>query len=44
MNCIANNRNINNFESHTQRGYPIRPSETHIISYNNFKSLSTKVE
>jgi hypothetical protein len=28
MNCRANNRNINKFESHTQKGYPRRPSET----------------
>jgi hypothetical protein len=28
VNCRANNRNINNFESHTQKGYPRRPSET----------------
>jgi hypothetical protein len=27
VNCRANNRNINNFESHTQKGYPKRPSE-----------------
>jgi hypothetical protein len=28
VNCIAKNKNINNFESHTQKGYPRRPSET----------------
>jgi hypothetical protein len=28
VNCRANNRNNNNFESHTQRGYSRRPSET----------------
>jgi hypothetical protein len=28
MNCIANSKNIKNFESHTQKGYPRRPSET----------------
>jgi hypothetical protein len=28
VNCRANNRNTNNFEIHTQRGYPRRPSET----------------
>ena len=44
MNCIANNRNINNFESHTQKGYPRRPSETQRISYNIFESLRTKME
>jgi hypothetical protein len=44
MNCRANNRNINNFESHTQKGYPRRPSETQRISYNMFESLSTEVE
>jgi hypothetical protein len=27
VNCRANNRNNNNFESHTQRGYSRRPSE-----------------
>jgi hypothetical protein len=43
MNCRANNRNINNFESHTQKGYPRRPSETQ-RSYNMFESLRTKVE
>jgi hypothetical protein len=37
-------RNINNFESHTQKGYPRRPSETRRISYNMFESLSTEVE
>jgi hypothetical protein len=44
MNCRYNIRNINNFESHTQKGYPRRPSETHRISYNKFESLSTEVE
>jgi hypothetical protein len=28
VNCRANNMNTNNFEIHTQRGYPRRPSET----------------
>jgi hypothetical protein len=28
VNCRANNKNINNFQSHTQKGYPRRPSET----------------
>jgi hypothetical protein len=28
VNCRANNRNNNNFESHTQRDYSRRPSET----------------
>jgi hypothetical protein len=41
VNCRSNNRNINNFESHTQRDYPRRPSETHRRSYNRFESLST---
>jgi hypothetical protein len=41
MNCRANNRNINNFESHIKRGYPRRPSETQRRSYNMFESLST---
>ena len=44
VNCIANNMNITNFESHIQKGYPRRPSETQKISYNNFESLITKVE
>jgi hypothetical protein len=44
VNCRANNRNTNNFESHTQRGYPRRPSETKRRSYNRFESLSTEVE
>jgi hypothetical protein len=44
VNCRANNRNKNNFESHTQRGYPRRPSETQRRSYNRFESLSTEVE
>jgi hypothetical protein len=44
VNCRANNRNNNNFESHTQRGYSKRPSETQRRSYNRFESLSTEVE
>jgi hypothetical protein len=44
MNCRANNRNNNNFESHTQRGYSRRPSETQRRSYNMFESLRTEVE
>jgi hypothetical protein len=44
VNCRANNRNINNFEIHTQKGYPTRPSETQRRSYNRFESLSTEVE
>jgi hypothetical protein len=44
MNCRDNNRNINNLESNTQKGYPRRPSETQRISYNMFESLSTEVE
>jgi hypothetical protein len=36
--------NIDNFESHTQKGYPRRPIETHRRSYNRFESLSTEVE
>jgi hypothetical protein len=44
MNCRANSRNINNFESHTQKGYPRRPSETQRRSYNKFESLRTEVE
>jgi hypothetical protein len=44
VNCRANNRNNNYFESHTQRGYSRRPSETQRRSYNRFESLSTEVE
>jgi hypothetical protein len=44
MNCRANNRNINNFESHRQKDYPRRPSETQRRSYDRFESLSTEVE
>jgi hypothetical protein len=44
VNCRANNRNINNFEIHTQKGYPRRPGETQRRSYNRFESLSTEVE
>jgi hypothetical protein len=44
VNCRANNRNNNNFESHTQRGYSRRPSETQRRSYNRFESLRTEVE
>jgi hypothetical protein len=36
--------NNKNFESHTQRGYSIRPSETQRRSYNMFESLRTEVE
>jgi hypothetical protein len=44
VNCRANNRNNNNFESHTQTGYSRRPSETQRRSYNRFESFSTEVE
>jgi hypothetical protein len=44
VNCRANKRNNNNFESYTQRDYSRRPSDTQIRSYNRFESLSTKVE
>jgi hypothetical protein len=44
VNCRANRRNINNFESHTQNGYPRMPIETWRRSYNKFESLSTEVE
>jgi hypothetical protein len=44
VNCRANKRNNNNFESYTQRDYSRRPSDTQRRSYNRFKSLSTKVE
>jgi uncharacterized FlgJ-related protein len=36
--------NNNYFESHSQRGYSRRPSETKIRSYKRFESLSTEVE
>jgi hypothetical protein len=44
VNCRDNNRNNNYLESHTQRGYSRRPSETQRISYNRFESLRTEVE
>ena len=44
VKCRANSKNNNYFESHTQRGYSRRPSETHRRSYNMFESLSTEVE
>ena len=44
VNCRANKRNINNFESHTQNGYPRRPIETYRRSYKKFESLSVQVE
>jgi hypothetical protein len=44
VNCRANSRNINNFEIHTQKGYPRRTSETKRRIYNIFESLSTEVE
>jgi hypothetical protein len=44
MNCKANNRNSNNFESYTKRHYSRRPSDTQRRSYNRFESLSTEVE
>ena len=31
MNCRANNRNNNKFESYTQRGYSRRSSETMLV-------------
>jgi hypothetical protein len=36
--------NTNNFEIHSQRGYPRRHSERQKISYNRFESLSNEVE
>jgi hypothetical protein len=39
VNCRAKKRNTNNFESHTQRGYPRRPSETQRRSYKMFLTL-----
>jgi hypothetical protein len=44
VNCRDNNRNNNNFESYTKRGYSRRPSETQRINYNMFESLSNEVE
>jgi hypothetical protein len=44
VNCIANNRNINNFESHTQKGDLGSPSKIQRRSYNRFESLSTEVK
>jgi hypothetical protein len=44
VNCRANNRNNNDFESHTQRGYSRRPSETQIRSYKRFESFRNEVE
>jgi hypothetical protein len=44
VNRRANNRNINNFESHTQKVFPRRPSETQRKSYNMFEYLRTEVE
>jgi len=44
VNCRAKNRKNNNFESHTQRGYSRRSSETPRRSYNKFEYLSTEVE
>jgi hypothetical protein len=44
VNCRANNRTSNNFESYTQRDYSRTPSDTQRRSYNMFKSLSTEVE
>jgi hypothetical protein len=44
VNCRANNRNNNNFESYTQRDYSRRLGDTQIRSYNRFESLSIEVE
>jgi hypothetical protein len=44
VNCRDNNRKINNFENHTQKGYPRRLSETQRRSYNMIEYLSTEVE
>jgi hypothetical protein len=44
VNCRANKRNSNNFESYTQRDYSRRPSDTQGRSYNMLESLITKVE
>jgi hypothetical protein len=44
VNWRANNRNKNNFEIYTQRGYSRRSSETQRRNYNRFESLSNEVE
>jgi hypothetical protein len=44
VNCRTNNKNINKFESQTQKGYPRRPNDTQRISYNVFESLITEVD
>ena len=44
VNCRANNKDKNNFESHTQRVYPKRPSEKQRRSYNMFEYLRSEVE
>jgi hypothetical protein len=44
VNCRDNYRNINNFEIHTQKGYPRSPSEKQRRSYNMFESLRNEVE
>jgi hypothetical protein len=44
VNCRANNKKNNYFESHTQRGYSRIPSETQRRSYNRFESLRTEVD
>jgi hypothetical protein len=44
MNCIENNKNIDNHESYAQNDYSRRPIETHIINYNRFESLSIEME
>jgi hypothetical protein len=44
INCRANRRNKNNYESHAQNGYPRRSSETQRRSYNRFEYLRIEVE
>jgi hypothetical protein len=43
VNCRANNKNNNYFESHTQSGYSRRPTETQRKIYSRFESLNTEV-
>ena len=42
VNCRANNMNNNYFESHTQRGYSRRPSETHRRTTTGLNLLALK--
>jgi hypothetical protein len=44
VNCIINNKNINNYEGCTRNVYPRRPNEMQRRNYNVFEYLSTEVE